>query len=114
MSKLERDQINLRYELAINAPDAFAHAVSAVTWTKDQAIEQLARISRSPDSTLKDKKDARHMILLLVGAIDGFTDQKGEDIVSPRAFAMLHGASPDVEEAQAAVEMKRLLSRWVQ
>jgi hypothetical protein len=49
--------------------------------TRNKLIQECASIARSQAATPADRKDARNMILLLVGAADFFFDQHGDRIV---------------------------------
>ncbi|RZF31321.1 hypothetical protein EVC45_02390 [Paraburkholderia sp. UYCP14C] len=50
--------------------------------TRNKLILAYADIARSIDATEADKRDARNMILLLIGAGSYFYDQHGDRIVS--------------------------------
>ena len=69
----------------------------AIDWNKDLAIAACVAIARSPKATPADVKDAKNLILLMVGACDWFKDQNGKMVMSPRTFVQMY---PHTQQAQ--------------
>ncbi|PMS33313.1 hypothetical protein C0Z20_24650 [Trinickia symbiotica] len=82
-----------------------------VNWTKENAIAGCVEVSRDPSATAAERKDARNTILLLVGAIDGFTDRDGEDNMRPESFVQLYPNSPDTPRLQAQIDASRTIEK---
>lgn len=59
-------------------------SASTVHWTADAAIAALAAISRDPDATDQERKDAQNEILTITGAVDGYFDRHGRERIGPR------------------------------
>jgi hypothetical protein len=82
-----------------------------VNWTKENAIAACVEVSRDPSATAAERKDARNMILLLVGAIDGFTDRDGEENMRPEVFVQLWPESPSAPDVRASITARRAIDR---
>jgi hypothetical protein len=72
-------------------------------YLKEVTIAECAKISRSPKADRLDQKDARNHILLLTGAIDGYIDQHGRQIVSPDCFIQTTPYPEEAEKVRALV-----------
>uniref|UniRef100_E1T7E7 Uncharacterized protein n=1 Tax=Burkholderia sp. (strain CCGE1003) TaxID=640512 RepID=E1T7E7_BURSG len=82
-----------------------------VRWTKDDAIAAAVAIARDPAATAAERKCAHSWILLLTGAIDGFKDLEGEEVIEPSAFLSLYRDSPDAPKVRAMVRANRATKR---
>ena len=82
-----------------------------VNWTKEDAIAACVEVSRDPSATAAERKDARNMILLLVGAIDGFTDRDGEENMRPEVFLQLRPESPSVPAVRASLAARHAIEQ---
>ncbi|REG57626.1 hypothetical protein B0G80_0250 [Paraburkholderia sp. BL6669N2] len=60
--------------------------INGFTWTKEDAIAAYVKIANSPIATLRDRKEACNMILLLNGVTAYVVDQTGEAQWHPEAF----------------------------
>ena len=49
------------------------------------------------------------MILLLVGAIDGFTDRDGEENMRPEVFLQLRPESPSAPAVRASIAVRNAI-----
>lgn len=68
-------------------------AEHGVLWSADAAIAGLVQIARSPHLTDAERADARHEILLVLGAIDGYIDRRGDTRISMREKQRLDRAA---------------------
>ncbi|MFM0035971.1 hypothetical protein [Paraburkholderia strydomiana] len=59
-------------------------AEQGVLWNADLAVTALVKLARDPGLNEAEQADMRHEILLVLGAIDGYTDSTGTVRVTPQ------------------------------
>ncbi|WP_059476893.1 hypothetical protein [Burkholderia ubonensis] len=63
-----------------------------LTWGVFEAVTALAKVARSTGLSEAERADARHEILLVLGAIDGYFDSKGVERTT-LGYALRNGLS---------------------